>query len=183
MPANKHALEAARAALAFRTGFRQAAAAKPESLGKIDLRIGISSGVVVATKRDDSAQSDIVVSGEPVRSGAPAGPRRTKSTVRKSSSGRAPSARRAKISWPGRLIFSAARSPHERLEVYELLALTENATAEEILRRDRFWTAIVFFRERRWNEALAEFQSRPRRQRGSWTSPCNGICAGSSQSA
>ena len=46
---------------------------------------------------------------------------------------------------------------HERLEVYELLGLTENATAEEIIRRDRFWTAIVFFRERRWNEALAEF--------------------------
>ena len=61
----EHALEAARAALAFRKSFRAEAAAKPESLGKIDLRIGLSSGVVVATRRDDSPQSDIVVSGEP----------------------------------------------------------------------------------------------------------------------
>ena len=53
--------------------------------------------------------------------------------------------------------FLRSAAAHERLEVYELLALTENATAEEIIRRDRFWTAIVFFRERRWNEALAEF--------------------------
>ena len=46
---------------------------------------------------------------------------------------------------------------HDRLEVYELLALAEKATPEEVARRDRFWTAVVYFRERRWNEAFAEF--------------------------
>ncbi len=152
----KHAFEAARAALAFRTSFRQAAATKPESLGKIDLRIGVSSGVVMATRRDDSSQSDIVVSGEPFEvarrlarvnqiygSQILLGPR-TFSEARKDI-----------VARPIDFLRSAAA--HERLEVYELLALTENATAEEIIRRDRFWTAIVFFRERRWNEALAEF--------------------------
>jgi class 3 adenylate cyclase len=152
----KHALEAARAALAFRTSFRQAAVAKPESLGKIDLRIGLSSGVVMATRRDDSPQSDVVVSGEPFEvarrlarvnqiygSEILLGPR-TFSEARKDI-----------VARPIDFLRSAAA--HERLEVYELLALTENATAEEIIRRDCFWTAIVFFRERRWNEALAEF--------------------------
>jgi len=46
---------------------------------------------------------------------------------------------------------------HDRLEVYELLALAEKATPDEVARRDRFWTAVVYFRERRWNEAFAEF--------------------------
>jgi adenylate cyclase len=151
-----HALEAARAALAFRAAFRQAAAAKLESLAKIDLRIGLSSGVVVATRRDDSAHSDIVVSGEPFEvarrlarvnqiygSQILLGPR-TFSEARKDI-----------VARPIDFLHSAV--PHERLEVYELLTLAKNATAEEIQRRDRFWTAIVFFRERRWNEALAEF--------------------------
>ncbi len=152
----QHALAAARAALAFRASFRQAAAAKPESLGKIDLRIGLSSGVVVATRRDDSSQSDIVVSGEPFEvarrlarvnqiygSQILLGPR----TFSEASKGI--------VARP--IDFLRGAAAHERLEVYELLALTESATAEEIARRDRFWTAVVFFRERRWNEACAEF--------------------------
>ena len=65
MRASSTRADAARAALAFRERFRTLREEKPESLGKIDLRIGISSGVVVATRRDDSPRSDIVVSGEP----------------------------------------------------------------------------------------------------------------------
>ena len=53
--------------------------------------------------------------------------------------------------------FLRSVEPHERLEVYELLALGEKATPEEVARRDRFWTAVLYFRERRWNEAFAEF--------------------------
>ena len=152
----QHALEAARAALAFRESFRAAAAAKPESLGMIDLRIGLSSGVVVATRRDDSRQSDIVVSGEPFEvarrlarvnqiygSQILLGPRTFSA------------ANKAIVARPIDFLRSAVA--HERLEVYELLALAENATAEEIARRDCFWMAIVFFRERRWTEAFAEF--------------------------
>jgi adenylate cyclase len=152
----QHALEAARAALAFRESFRAEAASKPESLGKIDLRIGISSGMVVATRRDDTPQSDIVVSGEPFEvarrlarvnqvygSQILLGPRTYSSAGKKI------------VARPIDFLRSAVA--HERLEVYELLALAEKATPEEIARRDRFWTAVVFFRERRWNEAFAEF--------------------------
>jgi len=152
----QHALEAARAALAFQDSFRAAAAAKSESLGKIDLRIGVSSGVVVATRRDDTPQSDIVVSGEPFEvarrlarvnqvygSQILLGPR----TFSAASKGI--------VARPIDFLRSAV--PHDRLEVYELLALADKATPEEIARRDCFWTAVVFFRERRWNEAFAEF--------------------------
>lgn len=152
----EHALEAARAALAFREDFRAEAAAKPESLGKVDLRIGVSSGVVVATRRDDSPQSDIVVSGEPFEvarrlarvnqvygSQILLGPRTFSA------------ANKRIVARPIDFLRSAVA--HERLEVYELLALAEKATAEEMVRRDRFWTGVVFFRERRWTEAWAEF--------------------------
>ena len=160
----QHALEAARAALAFQESFRTAAAAKPDSLGKIDLRIGLSSGVVVATRRDDSPQSEIVVSGEPFEvarrlarvnqvygSQILLGPRTY------SAAGKGIVARP--------IDFLRSSVPHDRLEIYELLALTENATAEELARRDCFWTGIVFFRERRWKEAFAEF-SRARGRNG-----------------
>ncbi|MEO6969350.1 MAG: adenylate/guanylate cyclase domain-containing protein [Chthoniobacterales bacterium] len=152
----EHALEAARAALAFRDSFRAEAVAKPESLGKIDLRIGVSSGVVVATRRDDTPQSDIVVSGEPFEvarrlarvnqvygSQILLGPRTFSA------------ANKGIVARPIDFLRSAVA--HERLEVYELLALAEKATPEEVARRDCFWTGVVFFRERRWNEAFAEF--------------------------
>ena len=105
----KHALEAARAALAFRASFRQAAAAKPESLGKIDLRIGLSSGVVMATRRDDSSQSDIVVSGEPFEVARRLARVNQIYGSRDSAWAAHLQTRRAKRSWRGRLIFSAAR--------------------------------------------------------------------------
>ncbi len=66
--------------------------------------------------------------------------------------------------------FLRSHEAHDRLEVYELLALAEKATAEEIARRDRFWTAIVYFRERRWNEAFAEF-NRVRAENGASDEP------------
>lgn len=155
-PSPRHAAEAASAALAFREEFRAAAAARAESLGKGDLRIGISSGTVIASLRDDSERREIVIAGEPFElarrlaranqiygSEILLGPRTF------SGAGKEIVARP--------IDFLRNAEAHDRLEVYELLALAESATAEEIARRDRFWTAIVYFRERRWNEALAEF--------------------------
>ncbi len=151
-----HAAEAARAALAFCDDLRAAAMAKPESLGKVDFRIGISSGRVVASLPPEAVAGEFLIVGEPfevARRLARAnqiygsvillGPRTY------SAAGKAIVARP--------LDFLSSSEVHDRLEVYELLALAEKATAEEIARRDRFWTAIVLFRERRWNEAWAEF--------------------------
>ncbi|HEY1581977.1 MAG TPA: adenylate/guanylate cyclase domain-containing protein [Chthoniobacterales bacterium] len=152
----RHSADAARAALHFRDNFRAASVAQPDSLGKIDLRIGISSGAVVATVQDDAPGSEVVVAGEPLEvarrlaranrvygSQILLGPRTFSM------------AKRAIVARP--IDFLRSVEPHDRLEVYELLALTEKATPAEIARRDCFWTAIVYFRERRWTESFAEF--------------------------
>ena len=165
----QHASEAARAALAFREEFRAAAAARPDSLGKVDLRIGISSGTVVAAMREESGRREIVIAGEPFEvarrlaranqiygSEILLGPRTF------SAAGKAIVARP--------IDFLRSPEAHDRLEVYELLTLAEKASAEEIARRDRFWTAIVYFRERRWNEAFAEF-NRARAENGASDEP------------
>jgi class 3 adenylate cyclase len=151
-----HPVEAARSALAFRDQFRALTTDHPESLGKIDLRIGISSGTVVATLRDDRPGGELVIAGEPFEvarrlaranqiygSEILLGPR-TFTLAGKEILARP-------------MDFLCNAEAHDRLEVYELLALAEKATPEEMARRDRFWTGVVYFRERRWNESFAEF--------------------------
>jgi adenylate cyclase len=152
----QHAAEACKAALGFRDKFRAAATHKPESLGKIDLRIGISSGAIIATLRDGAARGEILLAGEPFEIG-----RRLAraNQVYGSQILLGPqtfnAARQDILARP--IDFVSNADAHERFEIYELLGLTEHATADEIARRDQFWTGVVYFRERRWNEAMAEF--------------------------
>jgi len=42
-------------------------------------------------------------------------------------------------------------------EVFEPLAMATEATPEAVARRDRFWEAVIFFRQKRFAEALAAF--------------------------
>ena len=120
--------------------------------------------MVLASLREDSGRREIVIAGEPFEvarrlaranqifgSEILLGPRTF------SAAGKEIVARP--------MDFLRSAEAHDRLEVYELLSLAEKATAEEIARRDRFWTAIVYFRERRWNEAFAEF-NRARAENG-----------------
>jgi len=51
------------------------------------------------------------------------------------------------------------RSDRSREEVYELLALKNVLSEEELMRRDLFWKGVVCYREQRWNEALDHFHS------------------------
>ena len=165
----QHASEAARAALAFREEFHAAAAARPDSLGKVDLRIGISSGMVVAAMGEGSAHREIVIAGEPfevarrlARANQVYGSEILLGPRTFSAAGKAIVARP--------IDFLRSSEAHDRLEVYELLTLAEKATAEQIAQRDRFWTAILYFRERRWNEAFAEF-NRVRAKNGASDEP------------
>jgi len=152
----RHALDAARAALSFRESFAEAARSKPDSLGKIDLRIGISSGVIVATVRDGVPGGEIILAGEPLEvarrlaranqiygSQILIGPRTFSAT--------------GKDILARPIDFLRNADAHQRLEVYELLTLAEQASLEEVARRDQFWKAVVYFREHRWNEAFAQF--------------------------
>lgn len=146
---SEHAVAACRAARAFR---RRVA----DSLGEVDLRTGISSGSVLATLPNDAAGGPIVINGEPLEiarrlalanqfygSQILLGPR---------------AFAEAGVEIVARpLDFLRGAETHERLELYELLALATEASAEEIAARDYFWTGLVYFRERRWTEAFTEF--------------------------
>ncbi len=153
---DRHAFEAAQAALTFRDHFRASASGKPDSLGKIDLRLGISSGMIVATVREDAPGGEIVIAGEPLdlarrlaRANQIYGSQILLDPRTFSSAGKEILARP--------MDFLRSVEAHQRLEVYELLALGEKASTDEVARRDRFWTAVLHYRGRRWNEAFAEF--------------------------
>ena len=48
------------------------------------------------------------------------------------------------------------------LEVYELLGEPQDLSAEELSRRDLYWTGVIFFREKRLADAMEKFvQARP----------------------
>ncbi len=152
----RHALDAARAALSFRKSFAEIARNKPDSLGKIDLRIGISSGVIVATVREGVPGGEVILAGEPLevarriaRANQTYGSQILLGPRTFSAAGKEILARP--------IDFLRSAESRERLEVYELLALAEQASPEEVARRDQFWKAVVYFREHRWNEAFAEF--------------------------
>ncbi|MGV3531379.1 MAG: adenylate/guanylate cyclase domain-containing protein [Chthoniobacteraceae bacterium] len=51
------------------------------------------------------------------------------------------------------------RHPEDRHreEIYELLSPKDGLSEEDLARRDLFWKGIVYYRERRWEEARAHF--------------------------
>lgn len=151
-----HAVAGARSALLLRDRIAALAEKQPDSLGKIDLRIGVSSGVVVAALTERDRPRELVIGGEPVELA------RRLALANKIYGSQILLGPRAFSEAGAEIVarpidFLPSCEAHERLEVYELLALAAEATAEEIACRDRFWTGLVYFRERRWKEAFAEF--------------------------
>lgn len=51
------------------------------------------------------------------------------------------------------------KTPNSREEIYELLAMKNVLSAEDLKKRDLFWKAIVYYREAQWDYALEYFQS------------------------
>ncbi len=157
LAAPDHAAAAAKAALTFRDRIAVLALKQPESLGKIDLRIGVAAGPVVATvPAEEGARRAVVISGEPIELA------RRLALANKVYGSRILLGPRAFSTASAEIVarpidFLRSGEAHERLEVYELLALAAEASAEEVACRDRFWTGLVYFRERRWAEAFAEF--------------------------
>lgn len=54
--------------------------------------------------------------------------------------------------------FLTGVTAQERHEIYEPLALAADASPDLLARRDSFWNGVVLYREKRWVEALSEFQ-------------------------
>lgn len=49
------------------------------------------------------------------------------------------------------------RTGEHWIEVYELLGEPRDMTPEDIARRDLFWTGVIFYREKRLDDALEKF--------------------------
>ncbi|MGC1479817.1 MAG: adenylate/guanylate cyclase domain-containing protein [Chthoniobacterales bacterium] len=50
------------------------------------------------------------------------------------------------------------RENHERVELYELLAVKGALSPESVKNRDLFWRGAIYFRVKNWDGALAEFE-------------------------
>jgi adenylate cyclase len=165
-----HAEAASSAALAFRDELAKAEEPpEPNLLGKIDIRIGIDSGAVIAANSEAEGAPHLLAAGEPIElarrfcmanriygSKILIGPKTFDLAERKI------------VARP--IDFLGGGEARHRLEVYELLSLAASAAADEVARRDSFWTGVVYFRERRWNEAFAEFQ-KARKSNGNEDAP------------
>lgn len=51
------------------------------------------------------------------------------------------------------------RTANSREEIYELMAMKDVLSAEDLKKRDLFWKGIVYYREQQWEDALEFFQS------------------------
>jgi adenylate cyclase len=51
------------------------------------------------------------------------------------------------------------KTANTREEIYELMAMKDVLSAEDLQKRDLFWKGIVYYREQQWDEALEYFQA------------------------
>lgn len=154
---SEHGAIAAGAALRLLEKFGELRKSTPDLFGNADLHFGISSGVMVAARLQNDHKTGIVPMGEPLEmarrfcqanrvygSRILLGPQSFELAEKKA------------IARP--IDFLGGANSHDRFEIYELLGLVEGAKPEEVMRRDSFWNGVVYYRERRWEEAYAEFQ-------------------------
>lgn len=153
----KHAGIAAGAALHVQEAFGQLRKSAPALFGESDLHLGLSSGTIVAARLRNDHHTEIVPIGEPFElarrlcianrvygSRILLGPQTFELAESET------------IARP--IDFLGGANSKDRFEIYELLNLAKDAKPEELTRRDSFWNGVVYFRERRWEEAYAEFQ-------------------------
>ena len=179
-PQPNHAAAAARAALAFRDRMAVLAYQQPDSLGKIDLRIGISSGPVVATVPDAEVQRRRGDQRRADRARAPARDREQSLRLARFCSGRALSAKRARRSSRGRSISCAAA---KRTSGWKF---TNCSRSRRKRARRKLPAAIVsgpgwFISASGAGKRLSPSSTARAAAMSRSTSRCNGICAGSSR--
>ncbi len=152
-----HAELASGAALQFQKDFGELRKSKTDVFGKCEVHLGLSSGTVVAARLQNGHQGEIVPMGEALElarrfcianriygSRILLGPRTFEL------------AEKTTVARP--IDFLGGATSRDRFEIYELLALAKSAKTEDVERRDNFWNGVVYYRERRWEEAYAAFQ-------------------------
>ncbi len=152
-----HAEIAAGAALQLQQAFGELRKSAQDVFGKCELHLGLSSGTIVAARLQNDHQSEFVPMGEPLElarrfcianriygSRILLGPRTFELSEK------------ATVARP--IDFLGGATSRDRFEIYELLSLAKSAKSEDVQRRDNFWSGVVYYRERRWEEAYAAFQ-------------------------
>ena len=152
-----HAVKAAAAALRLVRAYENLQKTADGLFENTDVHLGISSGSIIAARFENGDEVEIVPIGEPLEL-----------SRRFSMANRAYGSRillgpqtfqltqNAVVARP--IDFLGGAGVREWLEIYELLSLAADATAEQMARRDNFWNGVVYYREKRWGEAYAEFQ-------------------------
>ena len=157
VPNSEHAQKAVRVVLDIMKTFREGRERNGEISRTWNIRTGISSGLIIAGALKDSERPLLLASGEPIDLA-----RRFCALNNLYGSNALMDTRAfdrvSEIVVARPIDFVSGLNSHDRLEIYEPLWLTAEATPEHIARRDSFWSGVVFYREKRWAEAYNEFQ-------------------------
>ncbi|MEP6686098.1 MAG: hypothetical protein ABJB22_04910, partial [Verrucomicrobiota bacterium] len=152
-----HAVTAATAALRLVRAYENLQKTADGLFENTDVHLGISSGSIIAARFENGDEVEIVPIGEPLELS------RRFSMANRAYGSRillGPQtfqlAQNEVVARP--IDFLGGAGVREWLEIYELLSLTADATPEQMARRDNFWNGVVYYREKRWGEAYAEFQ-------------------------
>jgi class 3 adenylate cyclase len=157
VPIGEHARKAVHVVLDMLKNFRERRQDNGETVGKWDMRAGVSSGAIIAGELKDSQRPLLLAAGEPI------------DLARRFCALNNFYGSNALIDTPvfdcvsdtviARPIdFVSGLNSHDRLEIYEPLFLSTEARPEDVARRDSFWSGVVLYREKRWAEAYHEFQ-------------------------
>src|SRR6266480_1005094 len=157
VPNSEHAQKAVRVVLDLMNTFRDGRERNEKISRNWNIRVGVSSGVVIAGALKDTQRPLLLPSGEPIELA------RRFCALNDLCGSNAlmdtPTFDRVSETVVARPIdFVSGLNSHDRLEIYEPLWLAAEATPEHIARRDSFWSAVVLYREKRWAEAYNEFQ-------------------------
>src|SRR6266513_2329836 len=157
VPNSEHAQKAVRVVLDLMKTFRDGRERNEKISRDWNIRVGVSSGVVVAGALKDTQRPLLLTSGEPIELA------RRFCALNDLYGSNAlidtPTFDRVSEIVVARPIdFVSGLNSHDRIEIYEPLWLAAEATPEHIARRDSFWSAVVLYREKRWAEAYNEFQ-------------------------
>jgi adenylate cyclase len=153
----EHAQTAVRVVLDMRKDFAKRRQEDEQLSGNLDIRAGVSSGMIIAGALKDSQRPLLLASGEPIDLA-----RRfcalnhfygSNALIDTSTFDRVSD---TVVARP--IDFVSGLNSHDRLEIYEPVWLAEEARPEEVARRDAFWSGVVLYREKRWAEAYNEFQ-------------------------
>ena len=158
LPDREHALHAAAAALALAERLDAVNRECQQVWDQIfDFRIGLNSGEMVVAAYGSQRLGNFSVAGEPVEFARRLCAANTiyGSRILIGSATFCAAEREIEVR-PIELLQRSADT-RSREEIYELLALQNVLGEEDRVRRDIFWKGIVYYREHRWDEALASF--------------------------